>query len=138
MKHLLCLFSFIALSYTFVSCSNDDNADWMYGNQQELANTEWESTKVYYGGTQGRSVTNIPELAETLRFDSNSFTLTDTRMNYETEKTYTVQATGKYEYNHPKLKLIFDDGSVLEAHISAQNTIYYNDKEMGYNEFERK
>ena len=138
MKHLFYLFSIIALAYSFVSCSNDEDTDWQYGDKQELANTECESTKVYYGGTQGRSVTNIPELAETLRFDSNSFTLTDTRMNYETEKTYTVEATGKYEYNHPKLKFIFNDGSVLEAYISSQNTIYYNDEKMGYNEFERQ
>lgn len=127
---------------SLISCivkfyENRDDADWMYGEQQELANTEWKSTKVYYvAGTQGRSVTDITDRAETLRFDSNSFTFTDTRMDYTTQKEVTVQATGTYEYKHPRLKLVFEDGAVLEASISVQNTIYYNDEKMGYNEFE--
>ena len=48
MKHLFYLFSIIALAYSFVSCSNDEDTDWQYGDKQELANTEWESTKEYY------------------------------------------------------------------------------------------
>ena len=138
MKHLLKLLSVIAITCSLVSCSNDEDTDWMHGDKQELENTEWKSTKEWYGGTQGRSATNIPDLAETLSFDSDSFTFKDKRMDYETEKTITVEATGKYEYNHPKLKFIFDDGSILEAYISAQNTIYYSDEVMGHNVFERQ
>lgn len=137
MKHLFYLFSIIALAYSFVSCSNDEDTDWQYGDKQELANTEWESTKEYYYDG-GRADTKTTRNAETLSFDSDSFTLTDERLDYETEKTYIAKETGKYEYNHPKLKFIFNDGSVLEAYISAQNTIYYNDEKMGYNEFERQ
>lgn len=140
MKHLLYLFSVIAIACSFASCSNDENTDWMYGKQQELANTEWKSTKKYYADTApaGRADTKITMYAETLSFDANRFTLTDTRWDYTTEKEYTVQATGNYEYKHPKLNLIFDDGTVLEAFISARNTIYYSDENMGYNEFERQ
>lgn len=135
MKHLLYIFSFIALACSFSSCSNDDN-DWMSGEELELANTEWKSIKVYYTASSRQSDQNIPGLAETLRFDSNKFTLSDKRWDYTTEKEVTIQATGNYEYNHPELKLIFDDGTVLKASISAKNTIYYNDDEMGFNEFE--
>ena len=141
MKHLLYLFSVIAIACSFASCSNDENTDWMYGDKQELANTEWKSILTYYyDGTapSGRADTKITQRAETLSFDANRFTLTDTRWDYTTEKEYTVQATGDNEYKHPKLNLIFDDGTVLEAAISARNTIYYSDEKMGHNEFERQ
>lgn len=134
------LLLFVCFGY---ACTNDE-MNW-YGSVQELAGTEWESTVLYYGGSP-----ELPpgiddvlrERTEILHFGPKEFAITITRWtyNYETQEVEKVEIRdpGTYEYIHPKIKLTFEDGSVVEAFISARNTIYYNDEEKGSNQFARK
>ena len=127
MKHLFYLFSVIAMAFCFTSCSNEDNI-WKYGDKQELAGTTWKHINAYYGGIPP---TNI------LQFNSEGFTITQTYWTYnaegQKEKVQETITNGKYEYKHPNLKLIFDDGNEVEAWISAKNTIgFYNERHAFY------
>ena len=132
MKHFLNLLSVIAITCSFVSCSNEDNI-WKYGDKQELEGTYWESINNTYGGIPP---TNI------LQFNSEEFTLTLTYWTFDTEgkkeKAEETITNGKYEYKHPNLKLIFEDGNEVEAWISARNTIGFYKPNGAFYEYARE
>lgn len=144
MKQFFYLLSFILIACSFSSCSNDE-MEW-YGDEQNLVGTEWKSILQYYGDAGRASQlppgVEIPNRTETLNFETKEFVIIDTRWtyNFETQKVEKIEIKdpGTYEYTHPKIKLTFADGSVVEAFISAKNTIYYSDEKKGANEFARQ
>ena len=132
MKQLFYIFSFISIVCSLTSCSNEDNI-WKYGDQQELVGTKWESTSSWDGG--------IPP-TDILEFNSNEFTITLTFWNYNAEgekvKGTETITHGKYDYKHPNIKLVFEDGTETEAWISANNAIcFYNERHV-FNEYVRE
>lgn len=134
---------FIAIACCFTSCSYDEGQDWMYGEKQELVGTEWKNVpKAYTNSPLPGSDIVIPIPTETLHFDSNGFTLTKTswRYNSDSQKVEDITTTtvGDYSYNHPNLKLTFEDNSETEAYISAKNTIYFHTPKGTFNEFTRE
>lgn len=105
------------------ACSNEDNI-WKYGEKQVLANSEWVYTAVVYGGS-------VPE--RIFNFNANdeyTYSVINNSYNEGLQKleSSVIVTQGKYEYKHPKLKLIFEDGLEIEAWISAGNSIcFYED-----------
>lgn len=137
MKQLFYLFSFIVIASCFNSCSNDDEKDWMYGNEQVLANTEWLYTIEMDG-----AVPNIPFPTEVLRFNAQELTMIFTSWKYDENIQEVQEVTsvkrGNYEYKHPKLKLFFEDGEEIEAWISPTNEICYYGENGEFREFSRQ
>lgn len=142
MKKLFYLFSAMVVSCCFTACSNDDDyADWFYGDQQNLAGTEWESSVLIYGNIPEDLKIDVPKVKETLRFDGSNVTYTANRLVYDpATQTITGETTitdqGTYEYKHPKLTINMN-GKVIEADISARNRIYFWG-ENGFQEFSKK
>ena len=54
------------------------------------------------------------------------------------EKAEETITNGKYEYKHPNLKLIFEDGNEVEAWISARNTIGFYKPSGAFYEYARE
>ena len=133
------LFSYIVLLLlcVFSSCSNDDNI-WKYGEKQELAGTEWNNISMFIAGLPGQS---FPMPTETLSLEDKTFLITFTRWSYDAEgqkvKGDETIKHGKYEYKHPKLKLVFEDSSEIEAWISASNNICFYEEKV-FKEFVRQ
>ena len=98
-----------------------------------MKGTYWESINNTYGGIPP---TNI------LQFNSEEFTLTLTYWTFDTEgkkeKAKETITNGKYEYKHPNLKLIFEDGNEVEAWISARNTIGFYKPSGAFYEYARE
>lgn len=142
MKKLFYLFSAMVVACCFTACSNDDDyADWFYGDQQNLAGTEWESSVLIYGNIPEDLKIDVPKVKETLRFDGSNVTYTANRLVYDpATQTITGETTitdqGTYEYKHPKLTINMN-GKVIEADISARNRIYFWG-ENGFQEFSKK
>ena len=139
MKQLFYIFSFIVIVCSFVSCSNDDNI-WKYGDKQELTETKWKNTLTWVALLPGQSST--PQPTDILEFSSNEFTITLTFWNYNAEgekvKGTETVTHGKYEYKHPNIKLVFEDGTETEAWISANNAICFYDEKHTFNEYVRE
>lgn len=119
-RHLIYLLLSVCL---LGACSNEDNI-WKYGEKQVLANSEWVYTAVVYGGS-------VPE--RIFNFNANdeyTYSVINNSYNEGLQKleSSVIVTQGKYEYKHPKLKLIFEDGLEIEAWISAGNSIcFYED-----------
>ena len=123
MKHLFYLCCIVVITFNFSSCSNEDNIG-KYGEKQVLANSEWVYTAVVYGGS-------VPE--RIFNFNANdeyTYSVINNSYNEGLQKLESsiIVTQGKYEYKHPKLKLIFEGGLEIEAWISAGNSIcFYED-----------
>lgn len=133
-RHLIYLLLSVCLLY---ACTNDDEKDWMYGNEQVLANTEW----IYIVEMDG-SAPNIPFPTEVLRFDTQKLTMMFTSWEYDEDiqelQEVTSTKKGNYEYKHPNLKLSFEDGTEIEAWISPTNEICYYGENGEFREFSRQ
>ena len=137
MKQLIYLFSFITIALCFNSCSNEDEKDWMYGDKQVLADTEW-----FYTIQMDGLSPNISLPTETLRFGTQELTMIFMTWKYD-DKTQQVQDVtsvkqGSYEYRHPKLKIFFEDGAEIEAWISTNNNICFYNEKGGFREFSKQ
>lgn len=133
MKHLFYLYCIVAIAYSISSCSKEDESAWKYGEKQVLENSEWVYTAVVYGGS-------VPE--RSFNFKANgeyTYSATNNSYNEELQKleSSVIVTQGKYQYKHPKLKLIFEDGLEIEAWISAKNSICFNE-DNGVSEFVRQ
>lgn len=130
MKQLFFFFSMIALSLSFASCSDDEGLS-MYGEKQELAGTEWECINLIAGGMDGAP---ISDYANILHFGDKEFSITITFWNKNEEgeevKTHESITQGTYEYKHPKINLVFDDGTETKAWISIRNNVCFHEGNM--------
>ena len=124
MKQMFLFFSIISLTLGFVSCSDDEGLS-MYGEKQELMGTEWKCINLIGG--------NLSKYANIFRFGDKEFTITITYWDQNEEgeviKIYESITQGTYEYKHPKINLVFEDGTETEAWISIRNNIcFYKDE----------
>ena len=128
-RHLI----YVLLSVCFLcACTNDDDIA-KYGDKQVLEGSEWIYTAVVYGGS-------VPE--RSLNFNANGEFISSQETNSYNDELQKIESTtivikGKYQYKHPKLKLIFEDGLEIEAWISAKNSICFNE-DNGVSEFVRQ
>ena len=120
-------------SFILIACTKDDNT-WKYGDKQELAGSEWLKVEMYpvtYVSNEGFSPIRNPK-EQTLRFEDDGFTMT-TKGSVHDDESQIMRDTiilthGRYEYEHPTLRLTPDSGSPsVEAWISPLNRICFHD-----------
>ena len=130
-------------SFILIACTKDDNT-WKYGDKQELAGSEWLKVEMYpvtYVSNEGFSPIRNPT-EQTLRFEDDGFTMT-TKGSVHDDESQIMRDTiilthGRYEYEHPTLRLTPDSGSPsVEAWISPLNRICFHDNG-DLREFKRK
>ena len=103
-------------SFILIACTKDDNT-WNMANKQELAGSEWLKVEMYpvtYVSNEGFSPIRNPK-EQTLRFEDDGFTMT-TKGSVHDDESQIMRDTiilthGRYEYEHPTLRLTPDSGS---------------------------
>ena len=125
------LFSYIVLLLlcVFSSCSQEDNI-WNYGEKQDLENSKWivKLEDSLDGDFSTRQFT-YADYIEILNFESNKLTMTCSYRFFDEKGQLVEERTktkfGNYDYKHPHIKIVYEDGSEHKAHISTRNTIFY-------------